>query len=419
TTPPSFPLARNIPQLIPENLLQGKPYPIDTLFLYYTNPLFSLPPIEKTAQALAKIPFIVSFSPFLDESSAQADLILPDHTYLERWQDDPMLPVAKYSLFGLGKPVVKPLYDTRATGDTLITIAQQMGGGIKEAFPWENFLDVIHYSAQGLFEARRGNIVETFTEEPWIALLARRGVWNPSYRTFDEMWEQLLEKGGWWDPAYIFGEWDRIFQTPSGKFEFFSQHLQQRLEEWIRTGKDPSAPLSPEEREALLATLGLEAKGDLLYLPHFEPPQAGEEEKEYPFYLNTYKLMTQGLGRSANQPFLQEIIGPHVQVKWDSWVEINPETAHELGIADGDLVWVESPLGKILVQAKLYPGTMPEVVNIPFGQGHTAYGRWATDRGANPNRLIASTLEPLAGFPTWFGTRVKIYKAEEKGKPTV
>ncbi len=415
-SPPLFPLARNIPQLIPENLLQDKPYPIDTLFLYYTNPLFSLPPTEKTAQAFAKIPFIVSFSPFLDESSAQADLILPDHTYLERWQDDPMLPIAKYTLFGLGKPVVKPLYDTQATGDILLTIAHQIGGVMQEAFPWKSFPEVIQYSVKGIFEARRGNIVETFTEEPWTELLARRGVWNPSYQTFEELWEQLMEKGGWWDPTYSFGEWGRIFQTPSGKFEFFSQTLRKRLEDWMQERQEPGIKLSTEKREEILTALKLGVRGDQLYLPHFEPPPSNGDNQEYPFYLNTYKLMTQGLGRGANHPFLQEIIGLHVQVKWDSWVEINPETAHQLGIADGDLVWVESAQGKIQVRAKLYPGAMPDVVNIPFGQGHTAYGRWAANRGANPNQLIAGIPEPLAGFPTWFSTRVKVYKAVEKKK---
>jgi len=43
---------------------------VDTLLLYYTNPLFSLPENGKLRQALDKVPFIVSFSPFMDETTA-------------------------------------------------------------------------------------------------------------------------------------------------------------------------------------------------------------------------------------------------------------------------------------------------------------------------------------------------------------
>jgi anaerobic selenocysteine-containing dehydrogenase len=52
-------------------------------------------------------------------------------------------------------------------------------------------------------------------------------------------------------------------------------------------------------------------------------------------------------------------------MKWNSWVEINPETGRRLRIRDGDLVWV-NPYRKLQVQAKLYPGAMPNVVNMPW-----------------------------------------------------
>ena len=81
----------------------------------------------------------------------------------------------------------------------------------------------------------------------------------------------------------------------------------------------------------------MEARGDKVFLPHFEKPRWVGDEKEYPFHLINYKLMTTAEGRGANQPFLQEIFGPHLKEKWDSWVEINPETAQEMGIKDGDL----------------------------------------------------------------------------------
>jgi len=408
--PATYLLASTLLHRLPEAIGHGRPYPLNALFLYYTNPLFSSPQPDRWAQALRHIPFVVSFSPYLDESSAQADLILPDHTYLERWQDDPMVPIASYTVFGLRQPAVKPLYDTLHTGDAVIRLAQTLGGSVAQAFPWKDFLEVLRYSVRGLFEAETGDSVEAFTREPWTALLARRGVRAPTYHSFEELWTQLLDKGGWWDPAYRFGEWGRIFRTPSGKFEFFSQTLQATLQDAARRRAESQGVTLDEALEAVLHALGLEARGDTVYLPHYEPPRFEGDADAYPLHLNTYKLMTGAMGRGANQPHLQEIFGLHVHVKWDAWVELNPETAKSLGIADGDWVWVESPVGRVKTRAKLYPGAMPHVVNIPFGQGHTAYGRWASGRGVNPNEVTVAGAELLGGLPTWFGTGVRVYK---------
>jgi len=92
-------------------------------------------------------------------------------------------------------------------------------------------------------------------------------------------------------------------------------------------------------------------------------------------------------------------------------VEINPETAERLGIKDEDWVWVESLKGKMKARARLYKGAMPEVVSIPFGEGHKSGGRWSKNLGENPYRLIGGDLDPLTGYPINESTRVKIYKA--------
>ena len=110
-------------QQLPRNIVSGSPYELDTLFLYYTNPLFSLPEHDEWRVALNRIPFIVSFSPFMDESTLHADLVLPDGTYLERWRDDQVTYLAGITSFGIGRPVVAPLYDTRQTEDVLLTLA--------------------------------------------------------------------------------------------------------------------------------------------------------------------------------------------------------------------------------------------------------------------------------------------------------
>jgi molybdopterin-containing oxidoreductase family iron-sulfur binding subunit len=114
--------------------------------------------------------------------------------------------------------------------------------------------------------------------------------------------------------------------------------------------------------------------------------------------------------RNANQPWLQSIVGGYLFERWETWAEINPETADRLGISDREWLWVESPKGKIKVRARLYKGAMPDVLSIPFGEGHGSGGRWARGLGENPYRLLDVDLDPSTGYPISGSTRVKIYK---------
>ena len=378
-----FPFAEEVPYVLSEKIKKGEPYPIEALFLYYTNPLFSFPEPEPFRNALEKIPFIVSFSPFMDETTLYSDLVLPDGTYLERWQDDYVEPGLGFPMFGLRSPAIeKPLYDTRNTGDVLIQIGKGLGGAVASSFPWNDFQEALKGAVRGVFVAKRGSI---------------------QAKEFDEFWNALIDRGGWWDPPYHFGEWKKRFDTPSGKFEFYSLRMEQGLRE--------ASKKSSKGLDQVLKELRLEGKGDKVFLPHFERPRSVGEEKEYPFHLINYKLMTTAEGRGGNQPFLQEIFGPHLKERWSSWVEINPETAREMGIEDEDLIWVESKTGKVKAKARLFPGTDPKCIHIPYGQGHKAYGRWAKGRGINPNDLLVRDYDYLGGFVSYFSTRVKIYKA--------
>ncbi len=220
---------------------------------------------------------------------------------------------------------------------------------------------------------------------------------------FDEFWNTLIEQGGWWDSHYAFGEWKKKFNTPSGRFEFYSQTMERGLKEMSKK--------SSKDIDQILKELKIEATGDEVFLPHFEKPRLVGDEKGFPLQLISYVPMTAAEGRGANQPYLQEVFGPHLYERWDSWVEINPETAREMGINDGDLVWVESKTRKLRVKARLFPGTHPKCVHIPYGQGHRAYGRWAKGRGINPNDLLTREYDYLGGFVSYSSTRVKVYKA--------
>jgi len=385
-----YPLANGVYQALPESILADDPYPPNAIFLYEANPLFCSPDPDRFYRAFQKVPFIVSFSPFLDDSTSYADLILPDHVYLEKWVSDVLIPSLGYPVLGLGQPVVQPLYDTKNTGDVLIELARELGGSVAQSFPWPSFEELLRFRLRGIFEAGRGSIRAD---------------------SFDQFWNEFVERGVWSAPPYGFGEWERVLTTPSGKFEFYSQTLKNNLEALAEREAAQKGTAVEETMEELLQGLGIRSRGDELYMPHYEFPKWVGEETEYPFHLNVYQLMALYDGRVANSPWLQGISGLHIKEAWNNWVEINPETARELGIADGDPVWVESPLGRIQVKARLYPGAMPEVVNMPLGQGHVTYGRWASGRGANPKQIIGNEYDYLGGLAAWSSTRVRIYKA--------
>ena len=372
------------PYPLPRMFSQGSLTSLASSFSITRIPLFSNPNPDLFTRAFAEIPLIVSFSPYRDDSTRYADLVLPDHTPLERWQDDPLFLNDGSAVLGIRQPAVEPIHDTRATGDILISLAKSLGGDFQKAFPWGDFKELMIYGVRGIFETKRGDTFGLQFDAAWTRLLQRGGWSAPSYSSFEEFWEKLQEKGGWWDPLYDFGERDRVFQTPSGKFEFVTRSV-------------ASPPPSVGSESSSL-------------FPHWEEPKKGPDETVYPFHLHIFKTIALTGGRNANQPWLQSIFGPHLFGRWETWVEINPQTARGLGIIEGEWVWVESAAGKIKGKARLYPGTMPDVVNVPFGEGHRSGGRWANNLGENPYRLLEDDLDPLTGYPIMETTRVKLYK---------
>jgi len=115
----------------------------------------------------------------------------------------------------------------------------------------------------------------------------------------------------------------------------------------------------------------------------------------------------------ANKPWLQELPDPTTTVMWNTWVEINPVTAEELGLLDDDIVKITSEAGSVEVPVYRYPAIRPDTIAIPFGQGHTAYGRYAEKRGVNPADLIGQNFNE-AGDLAFAGMKVKIEKTEKK-----
>jgi len=133
-----------------------------------------------------------------------------------------------------------------------------------------------------------------------------------------------------------------------------------------------------------------------------EPKGAGD------LTLVLYPSATLYDGRGANKPWLQELPDPTSKAVWGSWVEIHPETAAKLGLKAGDPVKVETEAGALELPAYLYAGLRPDVIAVPLGQGHTAYGRNASGRGVNALALLSPAQDAASGAIAYLSTKAKL-----------
>jgi len=273
------------------------------LLLDGLNPVFGAPKAWKVREALAAIPFIASFGSFLDDTSILADLILPDHSFLESWVDSAPESGSIEAVTASAGPVMKPLYSTRATADVMIEVAGKLKTPV--SLPWKTA-------------------------------------------------EEVSKSVG-------------------------SQQSQSQ-----------SAIRNPQSAKK------------------YAEPVFDGDAATYPFHLLPYASLQFGDGSSAHLPWLQEMPDPLTSAMWSSWVEINPQTAERLQLAQGDLVDLTSSQGTVRAPVMIFPGIAPDIVAMPVGQGHETFTRYASGRGVNPIGILAAATETDTGALAWAATRVKI-----------
>ena len=126
---------------------------VEALFVYNANPCYSLHDTKSVKQAFKKIPFVVSFSSFLDETAKEADIILPSHTFTERLEDVPSGAGLAKAVVGLTKPVTEPVFNTKNTGDTVISIAKALKGSIAQSFEWQSYDECLEGVASEIWDS--------------------------------------------------------------------------------------------------------------------------------------------------------------------------------------------------------------------------------------------------------------------------
>jgi len=387
-----YPFTHSLINNFANAIKQSPKSPIDTLLVFSANPMFTLPDGGAFKTALDRIPFIVSFSPYRDETANMADLILPDCTYLEK-MDDIVWPVGlQYPLYGLSKPVLEaPVYDTRNAGDTIIELSNAIGDPVGSAFPWETFEEAIQERAKGLFEAGGGLVTYQSSAPPWKRQPLGKGP-KPGYKSFDDMWDKLVSGGLWYRPVGPPRDWAGLFKTPSGRFEFYSQLIHQAIEKGSAT------------------EMRIVPKGDEACMAHYTAPENTAKDAQYPLTMVPYEMINLASGWIPSPPFLYKTIFETQLLKDTSFASVNPRTAAQYRLKQGDRVSVKSPGGEVQVCINLFEGAMPGIVYMPLGFGHTGYDEFLKGKGVNPNTIIQPGQDPVSGDPIWWNTPVKLVK---------
>ncbi len=380
-----WPMASNMLQEIARNHLAGKPYQLDTAMFYLTNPTFNSPDPKAWEEALKDI-FVIDTSPFPGETAMLADLILPDHTYLERLQCAESYPFQGWPMTTLRVPAVKPLYDTKVFGDVLIEIGKRIKGPMGEYYKaLKDTENVIRHLAKGFEKAPGDNGVTGF--DTW----KDKGVWYKK----PYLWQQIRGEFYEWDgksynkPMKPEEVKAKLIKTESGKFELKSSYLEHYAAYINKKLGIPEERVGFPQWVAPQYTGG----GDL----HFVTPKTAMHAE----------------GRSANLPHAIALQQPTVGGNKTVYLEIHPDTARKRGIRNGDKVRIKSPVGGIEAIARYYQGVRPDTVVLPQEHGHWAMGRWAKNRlpTGSTTEVTANVSEPISGLAAYYTGKVTVERA--------
>jgi molybdopterin-containing oxidoreductase family iron-sulfur binding subunit len=145
---------------------------ISALFFTETNPVYSAPPGANVAAAMTKVPLRVAFSSFMDETTAQASLVLPIHTPLESWGD--YEPVE--GVLGLMQPAMQPVYrTTRMFGDVLIALNEKLAKRTTYSSAEQPFYEYVRARWRAV---QRSILPASDFETWWTEALANGGVFT-------------------------------------------------------------------------------------------------------------------------------------------------------------------------------------------------------------------------------------------------
>ncbi len=333
--PESFPLNNTkdgVYSAVRQNVLKADPYPVKGWMVYKHNPVHGMPQMEKTQRMIDQMEFVAVIDILPSDTAWQADVILPEATYLER--EDPVHTEKNLRPhISWRQQAIEPMFETKPN----IWIMHELG--------------------------KRLGLAEYFNYD------IKKYIKNQTRRLPAEAKKDLKEKGVWVKPGYPKYGKHRArgrFRTPTGKIELYSTRFE-------KYGKDPL----PVYRS----------------LP--EPPKG------------TYRLL---VGRNA--------YFTHAALQNNRWLLalypentlwIHPEEAEKIGVRDGDMVHVKSPVGEGKLKAHVTEAIRKDCVYMDHGFGQKSKGlELAFERGVSDQTLIEDKAEDISGGVCYHETFLEV-----------
>ncbi|MHB1407874.1 MAG: thiosulfate reductase PhsA [Desulfitobacteriaceae bacterium] len=188
-----------------ESILTDKPYPIKAWLVHRFNPIISMPESEKVIEAIKKLDFIMSCDLYMTDTAFYSDVVLPECTYLERFEQvyDMSGATPKYVL---RQPALSPVYsDTKPHWQIYKELGEKMGLG--QYFPYK---DIEEFITKQLTPVGLN-----------LAQMKEKGFWTPPGMK----------------PFFVRGSDGKaalpVIKTKSGKIELFSEEIEEITKEGI------------------------------------------------------------------------------------------------------------------------------------------------------------------------------------------
>jgi len=337
-------------------VLEGKPYTVDAMVIYKQNFIEAVPNRQKTMKMIDKMNFICAIDIQMTEVAHYADLVIPESTYLERWDVAHSLsgiwPIATFR-----QAVVEPVFKTKSMFDIARGVVKEM---LEIPELWddcdpmdkEDFVD---------------NIYEGILNSPIQDYIKYQ------LKKYPGAYEQMLKEGLFYvsdQPNY--GKTRKPgfrFKTRTGKIELFNV-------------KYPGKGLDP--------------------LPTYAAPKQPEPGK-YRFILGRHGWNTHT--GTQNNEFLWEI--QKINKLW-----INAAEAKKLNIVDGDRVKIKSAVGEQETEAYVTEKIRPDCVFYAHGFGRLSPQlSLVYKKGASQAEILEDYIEPISGNCAMHETFVTISKA--------
>jgi anaerobic selenocysteine-containing dehydrogenase len=385
------------------------PGAIKVILSSWTNFNFSCTGAHRWDEAMSKVPFFAHMVTNASEMTQFADIVLPA-TFAPTEKLSIITNMANmHAHASIQQPTGKRLWDVKTEETEVVWL-------LAEKLKKKGFPNLYDYYATEFKDPETGKTPTNAQEFNEIAAkISSAPMWMPKEPLKGdkiEGWADFKKKGIYNTEKYSYKKnWGK-FKTETKKFEFYSETLKKTLTLFADKHKTTI--------DDVLSSSGYVAQGELVFVPHFEPPKRHGSLSEYPFDFIDYKSRLNREGRSQNATWYQEFKKvDNGDESWDDVLKMNPADGAKLGLKTGDTVKISSTTGAIVTKLKLWEGVRPGTVTKCYGQGHWAYGRVAAKDyakaqplGGNNNELLVDDYDRLSGATARNGgfTGVKVEK---------